>query len=58
MFGDTKVLRVDHQSLAVGDFDFSFTASFSLNEFLESRIMLISSMRIFFNFAQGSFNFF
>ena len=47
MFGDMKVLRVDHQSLAVSGFDFSFSASFSLNEFLESRNMLITSLRKF-----------
>ena len=48
MFGDMKILRVHHQSLAVSDFDISFSASFSLNECLESRIMLITSLRIFF----------
>ena len=51
MFGDMKILRVNHQSLAVSDFDFSFSASFSLNECLESRIMLITSLRKFLNFA-------
>ena len=57
MFGDMKVLRVDHQPLAVSDFDFSFSASFSLNKFLESRIMIITSLRKFLNFAQRSFKF-
>ena len=28
MFGDLRVLRIGHQSLAVSDFDFSFSASF------------------------------
>ena len=57
MFGDMNVLRADHQSLAVSDFDFSFSASFSLSEFLVSRIMLITSLRKVLNFAQCSFRF-
>ena len=57
MFGNIKCLRVDHQSFVVSDSDFNFSVSFSLKDFLESRNISVTSLRIFLNLVQLEFKF-
>ena len=57
MFGNINCLRVNHQSFVENDSDLSFSASFSLKDVLESRNIVVTSLRIFLDLVQLQFKF-